>query len=493
MAFAVKRGIIVITVILIIIASIIGYFTGATTTPPTKTITHTVTIPYTTTVTVTPTPFTKLKHSLRIAILYDPAEPVLNAQGEAAIVAIEEINAAGGILGQPIVYRTWNTMRRVDAALAAYREAVVDWSADVVIIEGVSEEALALMEEGAWLYSQYPHILVVAGSMSADITLKVMNGYDKYKFVFRMFHADFDGNVLWPASILWEAKNVFGINKIALLIEGAAWTFGARNSIVIKTEHGVIEQKSLRDLTKEAGLEIVYEATIPVGEKIFIPYLEAAYVRGAELILVISSWYTDTIALTKQWATSAARDIYLVLYGGSNHWLTFWNLTGGAALGVITPLFDVEDFPPISPLTQSFIRKMHEKGLRVDMSAHYYYSAIYHIKEAVEWLASQGIDPLNIDELIRALETIHCTTHTLLPQQMCTLGSKEKGRFHSYPAITFFMYQFQRKDKIVMVGWAYRNPYFRECYPEDWIVKHLGTNPSPPKKPADLRKELGVS
>jgi hypothetical protein len=246
-------------------------------------------------------------------------------------------------------------------------------------------------------------------------------------------------------------------------------------------------------LAKEAGLEVVYEATIPVGEKNFIPYLEATYIKGAEAIFVLSSWYTDCITLTKQWATSIARDIYLVLYGGPNHWTIFWDLTGGAALGVITPLFDVEDFPPISPLTQSFIRKMHEKGFRVDMSAHYYYSAIYHIKEAVEWLASQGIDPLNIDELIRALETIHCTTHTLLPQQMCTLGSKEKGRFHSYPAISFFMYQFQGKDKIVMVGWAYGSPYFRECYPEDWIVKYLGTNPSPPKKPADLRKELGVS
>jgi len=424
--------------------------------------------------------------SVKIALLYDPTISVLRVQGEAAKVAIEEINAGGGILGVKIEYKEWNTMRKVDVALAAYREAVVDWGAQYVILEGVSEEMLALMEEGAKLYSQYPHVLMYVG-MAGMVTIKVINEYDKYKFAFRAFDADYDANVLRPASIFWEVKNVVGAKKIAILIEDAAWTLGARQGLRVETKHGVIEQKPLRDIAKEIGLEVVYEANFPVGEKNFIPYLEAAYAKGAEYIFVMSSWYTDCVTLAKQWSTSIARDIYLELYGGPNHWTVFWDLTGGAALGIISGVFDIEDYPPVSPYTQSFIKKMHEKGLRVDMSAHYYYSLVYHIKEAIEYVAKLGKDPNNIDEVIKALETVPCSVHTLLPKERAVLGSTEKGRFHSYPGCIPPHFQFQGRDKIVLVGHGIQNPYFREQYTEDLLKQYFSTL-SPPKKPAELRK-----
>jgi len=437
-----------------------------------------------------PTPAPQLR-SVKIALLYDPTIPVLKVQGEAAKVAIEEINAGGGILGVKIDYKTWNTMRKVDVALAAYREAVVDWGANYVILEGVSEEMLALMEEGAKLYSQYPHVLMYCG-MAGEVTIKVINEYDKYKFAFRIFDADYDANVLRPASIFWDAKNVVGAKKIAILIEGAAWTEGARKGLRVETKQGVIEQKPLRDIAREIGLEVVYESEFPVGEKDFLKYFETAYARGAEYIFVMSSWYTDCVTAAKQWSTSIARDIYLELYGGPNHWTVFWDLTGGAALGMISGVFDIEDYPPVSPYTQSFVKKMHEKGLRVDMSAHYYYSAIYHIKEAIEYVARQGKDPNNIDEVIKALETVPCSAHTLLPKEKAVLGSTEKGRFHSYPGCIPPHFQFQGKDKIVLVGYGVQNPYFRAQYPEDFLKQYFGT-PSPPKKPSELRKALGPS
>jgi len=314
--------------------------------------------------------------SVKMALLYDFTIPVLKAMGEAAKVAIEEINAGGGILGVKIEYKAWNTMKKVDVALAAYREAVVDWGAKYVILEGVSEEMLALMEEGAKLYSRYPHVLVYCG-MASEVTVKVIDEYDKYKFAFRIFHADYDGNMLWPATILWDAKNVLKVKKIAILIEDIAGFRGLWEGLRTTTKHGVIEQRPLRDIAKDLGLEVVYEARFPAGEKMFLGYLETAYAKGAELIYVYSSWYTDCVTLAKQWATSIAKDAYLIFMGGPNMWTIFWDLTGGAALGVITPVFDVEDYPPVSPYTQSLVKKMHEKGLRVDFSAHFYYSAIY--------------------------------------------------------------------------------------------------------------------
>jgi ABC-type branched-subunit amino acid transport system substrate-binding protein len=421
--------------------------------------------------------------SVKIALLYDPTVPILKAQGEAAKVAIEEINAGGGILGVKIEYKAWNTMKKVDVALAAYREAVVDWGAKYVILEGVSEEMLALMEEGAKLYSRYPHVLTYVG-MAAEVTVKVMNEYDKYKFAFRAFDADYDANVLRPAAIFWDAKNVLKVKKIAIFIEDAAWTLGARQGLRVETKYGTVEQKPLREIAKDIGLEVVYESTFPVGEKIFIPYLEAAYARGAEFMFFMSSWYTDCVTLAKQWSTSIARDIYIALYGGPNHWTIFWDLTGGAALGALSGVFDVEDFMPVSPYTQSLIKKMHERGLRADMSVHYYYSIIYHIKEAIEYVAKQGKDPNNIDEVIKALETVPCSVHTVLPKEWAVLGSKERLRFHSYPATPWFLFQFQGRDKVVLIS-SPDNPYLRGQYTEEFLKRYC--HPELVKKPAELR------
>ncbi|MGP3667739.1 MAG: ABC transporter substrate-binding protein [Candidatus Bathyarchaeota archaeon] len=416
---------------------------------------------------------------VKIAVLTDFTSPVLRAEGEAAILAIDEVNKTGGILGRKVEYVWLNTMRKVDVAITAYRKALMEEGAKYVILEGVSEEMLALMEEGTKLYSQYPHILMYCG-MASEVTLKVINEYDKYKFAFRIFDVDFDANVLRPYDYFLHARDVLKVSKIAILIEDAAWTYGAREGFSTTTKFGDVKQKPLREIAKELGLEVVYEANIAVGEKNFVPIMEAIAAKGAQYIFVMSSWYTDCVTLTKQWSTSAARDAYLALYGGPNHWTTFWDLTGGAALGVISGVYDVEDFPPVSPLTQQFIKKMHEKDLRVDLSAHYYYSAIYHLKKAIE----KAGDPDNIDAVIKALEEVDFKEHTVLVAPKVTLGEKSPI-FHSYPGYAGFLFQFQGKDKVVVISDP-NDPVLRERYPKDLLEKYC--HPELAKSPAELRK-----
>ncbi|MEM2793112.1 MAG: ABC transporter substrate-binding protein [Candidatus Methanomethylicia archaeon] len=419
---------------------------------------------------------------VKIAILTDFTLPVLKGQGEASILAIEDINKTGGILGRRVEYVWLNTMRKVDVAITAYRKALIEEGAKYVVLEGVSEEMLALMEEGTKLYSQYPHILMYVG-MASEVSLKIINEYDKYKFAFRMFDVDYDANVRRPYDYFLHARDVLKVSKIAILIEDAAWTYGAREGFQATTKLGDVKQKPLRELAKELGLEVVYEAKIAVGEKNFVPILETIAARGAQYIFAMTSWYTDCVTLTKQWATSAAGDAYLALYGGPNHWTTFWDLTGGAALGVISGVYDIEDFPPVSPYTQSFIKKMHEKGLRVDMSAHYYYSLIYHIKAAIE----KAGDPDNIDAVIKALEEVEFKGHTILLAPKVFLGEKSPI-FHSYPAYVGFLFQFQGKDKVVNISDP-NDPILLERYPKDLLGKYC--HPELAKPPAELRKQAG--
>ncbi|MEM3762733.1 MAG: ABC transporter substrate-binding protein, partial [Archaeoglobaceae archaeon] len=107
-----------------------------------------------------------------ICALFDPRVPVLKADAEAIKIAIEEINAKGGILGRKVEFVHEDTQRKVDIAVSAYRGAVVEKKCKVVFVEGVSEEALAIIEEGAKLYPSYPH-LVISSQAAVGTTLKV--------------------------------------------------------------------------------------------------------------------------------------------------------------------------------------------------------------------------------------------------------------------------------------------------------------------------------
>ncbi|MEM5823863.1 MAG: ABC transporter substrate-binding protein, partial [Archaeoglobaceae archaeon] len=71
--------------------------------------------------TPTPTPTPKPEEPIVICALFDPRVPVLKADAEAIKIAIEEINAKGGILGRKVEFVHEDTQRKVDIAVSAYR------------------------------------------------------------------------------------------------------------------------------------------------------------------------------------------------------------------------------------------------------------------------------------------------------------------------------------------------------------------------------------
>lgn len=394
-------------------------------------------------------------------------------------LGIAEINAKGGILGRQIVVLEEDHQGKADLAVAAYRRLVTEKGCKFVIQDGVSEIALALMETGAELYPTYKHIFLNPGQAAMDTTLKVINNYEKYKFYFRPFFPDPDLNYVVVKPYFDVAKNIIGAKKVALFLEDAAWTKCAREGCVVETAYGKSEFKPMREWVKdEFGLEVVYEVKIAVGEKNFIPMLEEAARRGAEFIFVLSSWYTDTVTLTKQWAASSAADIPLALYGGPNQWTVFWNMTGGAALGVISLQYDVESYPYLS--ARPFIKLAHEKGLRVDSSVHMYYSTAWLLKEAIEKVGNAD----DIEQIIKVLEEIKFNNHTLYPPYSAYFGSRDY-RFHSYVAVPGFIAQYQCKGGVVFVS---RPDYegYKVYGPEELDWKAL--QPQKYKSPKELRE-----
>ncbi len=451
--------------------------TTLTPSPPSSPALPTTPLPATT---PTPQPSTPAK-PIVMCVIYNPRVSVLKGMIESFKFGINEINSKGGILGREVVVLEEDHQGKADLAVAAYRRLVTEKGCKYVIIDGVSEIALAVMEAGATLYPTYKHIVMVPGQAAMDTTLKVINDYEKYKFYFRPFYPDPDLNYVVPRGYFDFAKNVLGVKKVALLLEDAAWTKCAREGCKVDTKFGSYTFKPMREWVKEEfGLEVVYEVKIAVGEKNFVPILEEAARRGAEFIFTLSSWYTDTVTLTKQWATSSARDIPLALYGGPNQWRAFWNLTGGAALGVITQMYDDPNYPVIR--AKEFVKKAHEHGIRADFSAHLYYSAAHLLKTAIE----KAGDPDDIEAVIKTLETMRFEGHTVIPPVNAFFGSQDY-RFRSYIVTPPFLGQFQCGGRIVFIS---RPDYegYKVFSPTD--VDFSVLKPQEYKSPRELRETV---
>ncbi|MCS7129952.1 MAG: ABC transporter substrate-binding protein [Archaeoglobaceae archaeon] len=464
--------------------------TPVATTPAVKT--PVVTTPVVTTpppATPTPTPVTTPKTTqvsgepVKVCALFDPRVPVFKGNVEVIKMAVNEINSAGGIKGRKVEFYHEDTQRKVDIAVTAYRKAVLEIGCDVIFFEGVTEETLAVIEEGAKLYNTKPHIFITS-TAAMEQTLFPLTNYDKYKFVFNALPVGPDHHYGWTKPFFEDAKQYMGVKKVALFIEDAAWTLCSREGCKYTTSFGTTETKAMKDwIRDDVGLEVVYVSNIAVGEKNFLPLLEMAKSRGAQYIFVRSSWYTDTVTLTKQWASSSARDIPLVLWGGPNHWSVFWNLTGGAALGVITSgAYDAQNIPPISPLTRPFIEKARSLGLSVDISSHNFYSEMYRIKESMEKVG----DPKNIDAVIKAMEELEFKNHTLVPAKFAYFGYKDP-RLHSYTGIPMPLpAQFQCNGQAVFISSPER---IKGAGYSDEVVSMM--KPEAYKPPAELRKICG--
>lgn len=375
---------------------------------------------------------------IAVCALYDTRIPAFRANLEALKLAVEEINANGGILGRQLELIHQDTQRKVDIAITAYRSAVVEKGCKVVFVEGVSEEVMALLEEGARIYPTHPHI-VISSQAGMESTLKVIEDYERYKFFFRSLPSDPELNYNVTKVFFEIARDVIKAKKVALLIEDASWTKCAREGCSYTTKFGTIASKPMKDwVSEEYGLNVVYVSNLAVGEKNFLPILEAVSSRGAEFIFVLSSWYTDTTTLTKQWASSSARNIPIAFFGGTAQWVSAWNLTGGANLGTIVMTYDYEGIPLANPNTAVLIKKLHERGISLDTSTHYAYSEMLRVKEAMEKVGN----PDDINAVIKAIEELEFKNHTAHRAEYMYFGYKNPN-FHSYTGGPTMIAQFQ--------------------------------------------------
>jgi len=395
-------------------------------------------------------------------------------------MAVEEINAKGGILGRPVVYKVQDGKGDTSLSVEAMRKLVIEDKAIMVSVEGRTEICLAVQEASSMLFKEYPHILVFNGPMGAELTARIIDEPGKYEHCFRDWDPEPAHYAQMKYFFSYAYPKIFGVKKLALLWEDLAWTTEWRKGIAY------VNLPTWEKLAQDCGLQVVYSKPVKPRGTMYFPIFQQIAAAKADMILIVSSWFTDTESFAKQWYDSAAKDIQITLYGGVAQTQDYWQMTGGKALGAISSYTDLID-TPVTPYTIPLVKKARERKIPMQQHVHFAYVDIYKFKMAVE--RAKGTSDIN--KLIKAMEDVE------VPYSLgkhVYQKKRVKPWFHSqarvYPEDPYKTYpghfyqpigQFQKDGKFV---------FLHESAPENEPAMRKFLHPELYKKPAELRKGL---
>jgi branched-chain amino acid transport system substrate-binding protein len=376
-----------------------------------------------------------LPPEIKIGFLVDLRDAVDQNAVKAAQLAVREINEKGGLLGRPVKLLIEDYKGEVPLAVSAYEKLVTKDQCVLVIIGKCAEFGLAVQERGAQLYKEYPHILMTQAA-TAEFTDRVLRDYEKYKFSMRVVYNTRD-QIDFGIQFLKYVKEKLNIKKVALLYEDYVWTK------IYRDGDPAWGYKPYREYLKDLGLEVVYEATIAPGEKMFLPIFEAIAKSGADWIEAYACAYIDTITMAKQWAASPARDITLHIGWGAPALPAYWNWTGGACLGVVVCSPNVPfELPPPYPSHKEFLEKLAKEG-----AAYTWMSLVYNSIKFFAAVVEKAGTVTDVEKLIKVAEQIEVPG---------TLGTIKLRNDHSaifkYPPYQVIIWgQWQGPGKLVLV------------------------------------------
>jgi ABC-type branched-subunit amino acid transport system substrate-binding protein len=394
-------------------------------------------------------------------------------------MAVEEINAKGGVLGRPIKYIVMDGKGDASLSVEAARKLIVEDKATFVSVEGRTEICLAVQETSGMLFKDYPHILQFNGPAGSELTARIIDQHPKYEHCFR----DWQPEAAYWSHMRHYFKNYFQktlqAKRLAILWEDLAWTQEFRKGIP------AMNLPPWEVLAKDCGLDVVYSKLVKPRGTMYFPILQQVSAAKADLIFYMSSWFTDTESFVKQWFDSAAKDIPVQFDGGVAMTKDFWRMTGGKALGTVSIFTDVDD-AEITTVTVPLVKKAKEHGIPMQLHVHLAYADIYHFKAAIEKAGGTA----DVKKLIKGMEEAETTysfgkmkyqTQKIKPFYHSTIMVDPKDPYKTIPGrFMLLQAQFQKDGKIAYIG-----SYSFED--EKLLSKFYNASF---KLPADLRKGL---
>ena len=262
---------------------------------------------------------------------------------DAVKMAIDDINAKGGVLGRKLEMVVADETENPETGISAIKKLTADEKVDVLIGGYTSGVTLA----------QLPHISAAktiylgVGSASPAITAKVKQDYDNYKYIFRVgpIHAGHQARQV-TGFISGFIKGELGISKIAIVGENAKWV----QDLVPLLKKGATD----------AGADVRFSELFDAQTSDFSPLFSKVKDSGAQYLIVILS-HASSDVFAKQWHDSR----FPMPYGGIDVKSMdgdFCDRVGGKSISELAANFAVR--APLTPKTIPFFDEFKKRTNR---------------------------------------------------------------------------------------------------------------------------------
>ena len=306
---------------------------------------------------------------------------------DAAKMAIEDINAKGGVLGRQLELVVADETENPETGISAIKKLTADEKVDVLIGGYTSGVTLA----------QLPHISAAktiylnVGSASPSTNAKVKTDYDNYKYIFRVgpLNAAHQARQLTNFISIF-VKGELGIGKVAIVGENAKWV----QDLVPLLKKGA----------NEAGVDVRATEFFDAQTSDFSPLFSKVKDSGAQYMVVVLSHASSDI-FAKQWYDSR----FPMPYGGIDVKSMdgdFCERIGGKSVGEMAANFAVR-----APLTTKTIPFFDEFRKRTSRSPVY---TAFGANDAV-YIYAEAVKRANSTDANAVIKELEKTSYTGIP------------------------------------------------------------------------------
>jgi branched-chain amino acid transport system substrate-binding protein len=364
--------------------------THGTTTNPTMSISPTSSTPAKTS-TITPT--LQPKEPIKIGVCADTDSTYGTAMVQGAMLAAEQINVAGGLLGRNLTVVSEDDDSAtgsgdITVATNAINKLITEDKADFLITFGT----FSIMYQDICSTQKKIHFSIY--DPNENLTQRVIDNYDKYKYTFRAEYIA-NGTTMNMAHVqtLAALRNVTGFTKVGYLLY----------------DGGTIRDLTVPNFESELpklGYQIVYRALFAPSTMDFTSYFAQAEAAKTQILFVIEASPSGSTSIVKEWNN---RHSPMLLCGDlSGVTLTsFWNTTSGNTAFVLSKSTGLSINYPITnqtaPARDAFFARW---GVGLNgLSASAYDVVEFFLADAITRAGTT-----DTDAVIKSLETIKIDT-----------------------------------------------------------------------------------
>jgi branched-chain amino acid transport system substrate-binding protein len=287
---------------------------------------------------------------------------------DAAILAADEINSKGGIMGQKIKLFFGDTESKPSAGVAAVERLISKDNVNVLTGGLHSHVALAVMEVPA----RYKIPYILTGPASDTITKRIQDNMNKYKLTFKT-----DPSARKSVMGGWVQFNLDMIQKGNIQPKTKRYAIISENN-----DYGRSMAEPFQEGFNKNGWTCVAYELVEIQRADFMPVLSKIKKAKPELLWTVQTSAASGVALLKQFREIEIPAVFESHYASTKP--EYIELAGSAANGVINCSIDV--LPG-----HAFIDRFENKwGFKPEVVAGWQYDVIHMIAKAYEKASSMN-------------------------------------------------------------------------------------------------------